>query len=504
MTILLVSLLTIPVYYRLAYQHTKLFQQQFYNHRRYFLGLRDSIKFSLLDFLPILIIIPFLVLQPKLLYVSVMLFAIYVVEVVKRKPEIIKLKFTARVYRLLIALAVVIFLMIGIPSYFYPPIYYYLVLGIYLLFPLFFALIAYLMKPLEGSIKNKYLKKAKKKLAEIEPIFVAITGSYGKTSTKEWVSEILSKKYKVLATPKSYNTMMGITKTINESLQKDHQVLVIEVGVDKVGGMDEFKKLFTPNFVIITGIGPQHLKTFKSLDNIAKEKMKLASWVDKNGVIILNGDCSELRDAPVGVTQRLYYGFKENNAYTIKLGKKRKDMTRFSLNNSDFETGVIGDHFLLNIAASIILARRLIIPEKLIVDAVKGLCNADHRLKLIQKEDYQILDDSYNSNLHSFRCAIKTLSSFAGYRVLITPGLVELGDNYYSYNYQAAEFCVDKVDYVIVVGNMKPFRDAFENKKYEEYVFVDDFKSAMAHLQKIKQVGMTVLIENDLPDIYLR
>lgn len=498
---LIISIIAVCFYYKVATKYFSILQQQYYNVYRFMNVVIEKKSFTLDSILVLLTMIIFAIIGPFdssfILYSIIVLILIHIY---KRK-QIVKLKYTRRIIRMYLFLGVFLIITFLI-SYHISIKHFYIIMPItYVNFPILVLLSNVALMPVEKIINNKYVRHAKQKLREINPIIIAITGSYGKTSTKHFLQSILSTYYPCIATPSSYNTILGIVKTINDKLTKEHKIFIVEVGVDQVNGMNKFLKLFTPNYVIVTSVGPQHLKTFKSIENILKEKMKLANIVDSNGVVLLNGDNQYLSDYPV-INNTVYYGFNNRNDCLLEILKQSNGITYFSVGKKKFETTILGNHLLLNLSAAIQLAIILKVPYMFIYNAVKKLENYDHRLKLIKKEKYLIIDDSYNSNLEGFINALDVLKTFNKYRVLITPGLIELGDKSYEYNLKVAQYSIDKIDYAIIIGDLKPFREVYEqnNIKYKQ---VASYNEAIKKAESLIYKDIVILIENDLPDNYL-
>ncbi|WP_243665356.1 Mur ligase family protein, partial [Rhodothermus marinus] len=155
--------------------------------------------------------------------------------------------------------------------------------------PLWVLLAGWLLWPVERAIQEGFKRKARRKLAAHPDLtIIGITGSYGKTSTKFIIAEILSLRYQVLATPGSYNTPMGICKVINEQLRPEHQVLVLEMGIRHPGDIRELCAIARPDIGVVTAVGPMHLETMGSIEAIAREKSELVACTRPGGPVVLN------------------------------------------------------------------------------------------------------------------------------------------------------------------------------------------------------------------------
>lgn len=266
--------------------------------------------------------------------------------------------------------------------------------------------------------KNKhYIHKACEKLRLNKTKVIAITGSNGKTSVKNILEKMLSKKYKVCATPKSYNTPLGISKFINDSLVEDCEFLILEYGARRRGDIKKLCKLFGVDYGIITTVAPQHLETFKTIENVYKEKNELSEFLS-SGTCVFNTDnlytyrmYQEKQIKKIGVS---IYNKCDVYASNVKIEDFK---TKFDLHILDkiytVETCLLGRHNVLNILLATALAKNLDVEYKDIIDAIKNLKFVPHRLELI-KSDLYILDDSYNCSLASAKESVRVLNEICG------------------------------------------------------------------------------------------
>ena len=176
---------------------------------------------------------------------------------------------------------------------------------------------------IERIIQKIYIKKAQRKLKNVNPLVIGITGSYGKTSCKKYIYELLKSRYKVLFTQESYNTLNGITKTINEHLKPYHQIVILEIGVDSKNGMNKFLKNYNFDISVLTCVGNQHLKTFKTKENIMLEKIKLIN--NSKLISIINNDDEYIKY--VDAKNTLSFSTKEKES-DIKIEQSFDEITR--------------------------------------------------------------------------------------------------------------------------------------------------------------------------------
>ncbi len=367
--------------------------------------------------------------------------------------------------------------------------------------------------PIEKGIDQRYINDAARILREMPDLkIIGVTGSYGKTSVKYYLSALLSTQYNVLHTPGNYNTTLGVVRTIRENMKPFHEIFICEMGAREVGDIKEICDLVHPDYGIITSIGPQHLQSFHTIDNIISTKFELADSVPESGKVFLNYDNEYIRNAKAG-KNIVSYGITAENAdfhaYDIAVSPKgssfkMKDETGKAY---EFHTKLVGSHNVQNIAGAIAVAHTLGIPMEKLLYPVKQLESVPHRLQLVKQGDRILLDDAYNSNKNGFEAALDTLAMFKELRILLTPGMVELGEKQYDENKEVGVYAADKCDYAVLVGKeqTKPIQDGLLEAGFPEnkMIPVDDLQEAFRMVNAIPgEKQKVILIENDLPDNY--
>ncbi len=373
-------------------------------------------------------------------------------------------------------------------------------------------------QPIEKAINNHYINDAKRILSEMPDLkVIGVTGSYGKTSVKFFTGKLLSAKYNVLVTPESYNTTLGVVRTIREQLRPIHQIFVCEMGARNVGDVQEICDIVHPDMGILTSIGPQHLESFKSIENVTKTKFELIDALPSYGTAFLNLDNEYIAARP---TDRPVVGYRLAGpgqepyedcfcAFGVTVSSRGSS---FSLREPDgtvtaFQTRLIGEHNVLNICGAIAVARTLGVPVSELVPRVRRLESVPHRLELVGGGNRVVIDDAYNANPAGTRAALGVLSQFEALKILVTPGMVELGEKQEELNrafgLDAAAVC----DYVVLVGEKqtRPIaaglaaggfaadRMAVAATVQEAVALADAFRPGEARV---------ILLENDLPDNY--
>lgn len=381
-----------------------------------------------------------------------------------------------------------------------------------------------LILPIELTINNAYLRDAKKRIRTLKPKIIGITGSYGKTSTKYILNQILSKKYNVLMTPNSYNTPMGICKVIRGELTSEHEFFIVEMGAYKRGDIKELCRLAPPDIGILTAVGPQHLERFKSIENTAKAKYELIEALPSDGLAVINNDneiCADLAEKTVSVPVNRY-GVRskdidddtiEIRATDIKHSHKGLSFTvsAAGIGAGDITTRLLGQHNVSNILAAIAVSLHCGMSLDDIRSAIRVLEPVPHRLELKPSDTGVIvIDDSFNSNPEGAKAALNVLTDFVndsdGKKVLVTPGMVELGEREYDENKKLGSHAAKVCDLVILVGDetTEPILDGLKHENYPEQQIhkVKNLAEVQLQLAKNLKAGDVVLFENDLPDNY--
>lgn len=380
---------------------------------------------------------------------------------------------------------------------------------------IFVAFVNIVNRPLELGINRWYCSDAKKMIEQAPNLtVVGITGSYGKTSSKFILSKILSEKYSVLMTPESYNTTMGVVRTVREHLKRTHEIFVCEMGAKYVNDIKEICDITNPEYGIITSIGPQHLETFKSMDNIVKTKLELFDALKKPENAVMNVSSEPVKkNLPERATA--YSLEKEDGgeyyAENISYGCSGAKFTMCGKEIKPFEleTKLLGKHNILNIVGAATMALKLGVSPREIAAAVKRLEPVEHRLQLKRGVGgISVIDDAFNSNVEGAKSAVEVLGSFPeGGRMLITPGMIELGEKEFEYNFEFGRHAAKYCDYIILVGDKqtKPIKQGIEKEGFDisKLYVAADLNDALAKMNTIACEGWTVLFENDLPDLYV-
>lgn len=389
--------------------------------------------------------------------------------------------------------------------------------GLYYLQAFFMLISNNSMKPIEKRINMGFYQQAQEKIkSRTDLTIVGITGSFGKTSTKFIVGTILEEKFKVLNTPESYNTPMGLSKVVNNQLTDEHNVFIAELGARNIGDIKEVSELVSPKIGIITSIGPTHIETFKNIDNIMKTKYELIEELPTDGVAIFNYDNEYIKKlADKTFKEKILYGLEDIE--NLDLYAEDIEVSEFGStftvkdkegNSIRCTTKLLGKHNIYNILAGVSVGKALGLSFDEIKRGIENIEPIPHRLNIINPgTGIIIIDDAFNSNPIGAKAALEVLSQFKeGRKIIVTPGMVELGSMEVEANTEFGTNIGKVCDYVILVGEKrtKPIYEGLMEVNYnkDNIFIVNTLDEATSYIQKIARPKDVVLFENDLPDNY--
>jgi len=401
-------------------------------------------------------------------------------------------------------------------------------------------LAAWLMTPVERHINNGFRQDAMRRLTSMPDLkVIGITGSFGKTSTKHYLHRILSEKYDTLMTPGSFNTPMGVIRTVREQMKPFHQIFICEMGAKQKGDIKEICDIVHPQMGIITAVGPMHLETFHNIENVQSTKFELADDLPAEGLVIVNNDFEYCANRPVSNAECKRYAVTDTAQadYTVTDVMYTASGTDFTVTGRDglrlpLHTKLIGECNISNLMAAVIMALHLDVEPERIQYAVAQIEQVKHRLNVKRTPGgVTIIDDAFNSNPEGSRMAVDALSRFeGGRRIIVTPGMVELGDKEFELNRALGRHIAEKLDVAIIVGrynrdallqgikdvtdaadpqaasntqaNAKDAGEATHKLIQEHIIAVESFAESQQFLAGFLRPGDTVLYENDLPDTF--
>ena len=370
--------------------------------------------------------------------------------------------------------------------------------------------------PYEKGVYYYYKYKAQSTLKNMPNLkIIGITGSYGKTSSKNILSDILNIKYNTLPTPKNLNTFNGLIMTVNNHMDKFTDVFIAEMGAYVKGEIKGLCNLVHPKYGILTSIGTAHLESFGSEKNIQEGKFELIESLPSDGVGVLNGDDPKQVSYNLkNDVKILWIGIDNENvdvrALDIKCNNKgtifnvvfKGDKKKY-----EFQTKLLGKHNVYNILAGLALGYNFGISIPELQKAVSGVRAVEHRLELKRLNGFYMIDDAYNSNPVGAKSAVEVLGMMPGIRVVVTPGMIELGSEEARYNKEFGSQIAEVADYAVLIGEnkTKPIYEGLINNGFDKdkIIVYNDVRDAYKFINTlIGKKEVYALFENDLPDTY--
>jgi UDP-N-acetylmuramoyl-tripeptide--D-alanyl-D-alanine ligase len=373
----------------------------------------------------------------------------------------------------------------------------------FLISPLVLIGLVAVLAPITKYAKEKIIKNATEAVKDHPNLkVIGITGSYGKSSTKTFLIQLLSTKYKVVATSKNINTDIGVAHMILKELKPEHEVFIVEMGAYKIGEIANICKMTPPDVSILTAISPQHISLFGSIENIMQAKGEIFTFMKKGGLAIVNGDnskCIEMaKKADVKMTS---YGIK-NTGVEHLITDVSHDGTNlsFRLDGYKIEVEVLGQHQSMNISAAILAAQQIGMTGAEIMEGLKALSAPKAVLSL--KEGYKgsvILDDSYNSNPDGFIAAISVAKDrkVDGKKILITMGMIELGKESEEHHREVGQLANQFFDLIVVTRKeaYRPFSKVIADNKLK---LIERPQQLIKYLTDTVDQYDLILVENRL------
>ncbi|MDA3814763.1 MAG: UDP-N-acetylmuramoyl-tripeptide--D-alanyl-D-alanine ligase [Patescibacteria group bacterium] len=368
-----------------------------------------------------------------------------------------------------------------------------------------------IIRPIDIFLKNKLVIRAKKVFKENSKnlTVIGITGSYGKTSTREILSTILSEKFKVIKLDENINTDLGIAEFIIKKplLFQENDVFIVEMGAYKRGDIKKICELVGPDYSILTGINESHLVRFGNIENIIKAKFELPE--NTKEISVLNFDDKNVKEN--------YEKFSINNSVKVSCDQV-KDVKiieafqglEFTLENTRFKTRLLALHNISLILLCIEIAKKLRLTQEELKRGIEKIDHIQHRLEPIHNKENGVLviDDSYNGNFNGIVSGVEVLKRAKGRKIILTPGLVELGEKSKEIHNKIGKlFAENKTDLVLLIQN-KETKHLIEGMKEvcqlteESYKLYNSTQEAHEDLPNVMKNGDTIIFQNDLPDNY--
>ncbi len=531
--IFLISLLFINIYKTKRNLH--MMQQNLYNENNRYVKwqLKNYKQFITIEVFTIVVSIVsiFIKFNSEILVILplIVISIIFILEGLRYRKFILtdqnkkKLVITSRIKRLIFTITIlylipIVFLVLNINEYNTYWILILVITSMVYLNSLIVLIAKFINTPIEKCVYLYYKSKAQRKLKTMSNLkIIGITGSYGKTSSKNILSDILNIKYNALPTPKNLNTFNGLIMTVNNHMDKFTDIFIAEMGAYVKGEIKRLCKLVKPKYGILTRIGTAHLESFGSQENIQKGKFELIESLPSDGFGILN------KDDPLQVSYKL-----KNNVKIIWIGIDNSDAdvrainikcsakgTSFDVvlkndnNKYSFETKLLGNHNVYNILAGIACGIEFGIDMESLQKAVAGVRPIEHRLEIKKLGNFNMIDDAYNSNPTGAANACKVLGMMPGIKIVVTPGMIELGPKEDELNKTFGTQIADVADYVILIGEKKTktIKEGLLEKGFDKdkIIVFNDVREAYPFIGNIASKNkeeVYALFENDLPDTY--
>ena len=404
------------IYIFILYFNNSILQDQYYSNKRYILFKKDKIKNNLFLYslyIPLLIIATILPLYFEFTSFLALLLPLFSLIITTKRKLII-----TRRSIILLLVSIIILFSLNITYYLLLP-YFYIFIESTIISYLIVVLISNLFDlPIEKLIQRHYYLITKKKLASSRDLkIIGITGSYGKTTVKYFLKQTLG-DINPLSTDKNINTPMGLCRFINENLSVFDHYLIIELGVDEVRGMKKFKKFLKLDYAIITSVGMQHIRTFKTLDNIKKEKQSIQDLLKPGGILFYNADTLEILEKKKEIQ---YVPIKESD-YSVL------DSNTIKTNETKIKLPLLTRHLIFDAYLSYIVSLNFISKERLCA-IMPNITLPERRKRIYQKESLIVIDDSYNINLESVKDDIELMKQFKKPYQIVSSGLAEINNN---------------------------------------------------------------------------
>lgn len=350
----------------------------------------------------------------------------------------------------------------------------------------------YLLLPFELINNKRYKRKARKKLELLDIKVIGITGSYGKTTFKNMLYHVL-KTYYIVSMPKgNINTPMGICKYINNSLKDNTEILILELGIDEVKGMEKFKDFLSLDIGVVTSIGENHLSTFKNIENTKKAKLRISELIKDEGKLFLNNDSFYLKKVNLK-NEYIYFSSKENLQKEVTING-----INLTYNNKDINIPLYGSYVYSYVDGIIKISDFLGLNKDYISLGLSEIEPLERRLQLLKYKDGFIINDSYNINLSGVKESINLLKELPGSKVVVLGGIIEQGKLYYLNNVKLANLLVG-LD-VIFVGNSN--HPLISNHKFSKLYITSNLQNAYKLIEENDYKSILLLAKSD--DIFLK
>lgn len=373
--------------------------------------------------------------------------------------------------------------------------------------PLFLSIAALIFWPADVVAKRLVVSEAKGHIDRLKNLkVIGISGSYGKTTMKEVLRQVLGLRFKVQATPESVNTPVGIARWILKDVNGETNIAIIEMGEHYRGDIADICDIAAPDIALVTGINEAHMERMGNLQNVAATVFEILGGAKQNALVLLNADDSDIT-SNYGKHLRKDEKLEKfsTSAFTSANFDVEKLVWKVKGVIGEFDIHLLGEYALGDLDAAIKIAKYLGREDIEIKQGIARIRPVEHRLQpILRDHNILVIDDAYNGNSNGAEEAIKVLSRFANRRkIYITPGLVETGSSVANVHRKIGQQLASAADVVILIKNsVTPF--IAEGLKSENKIkWFNSAQEAHAALQTILQPNDVILFQNDWGDQYL-
>ena len=324
----------------------------------------------------------------------------------------------------------------------------------------------------------------------IDAKIVAITGSAGKTGTKDMIYSVLSKKYKVLKSPGNYNNEIGLPFALLSYINED--IIVLEMGMNGFGQIDKLSKIAKPDIAVITNIGTAHIGLLGSRENILKAKLEILDGMESSGTLVVNND-NDLLSTVSGIEQKIVrFGINNQSDYNASNIVMKNGKTFFEVNGKEYNVPVLGNVFAYNALCAYTVGKLFDLTDEEIKEGLECVILTGNRMQIIEEDNYTIINDTYNANKEAMMSALDTITTFDRRKVAILGDMLELGEFEEDIHREVGKYCNGKLDVLITIGNLSKYiNEEFNGIKYH----FDTKQDAMNDLNDIIKKDDVILVK---------
>lgn len=328
---------------------------------------------------------------------------------------------------------------------------------------------------------------------------IGVSGSSGKTSTKEMICSVLSEHFSVLKTEGNLNNEIGVPQTLFR-IEEDHDIAVVEMGINHFGEMTRLAKMVRPDIAVITNIGTAHLEFLESRDGILKAKTEMLQFLNKDGVAVLNGDDDKL--STVKSVKTLFFGLNSQcYCHADKIKQRGIEGTEFDIiydsNSIKAFVPALGNHMVMNALCAFTIGKYLNMPVKEMIKGINSFKTIDGRFNVIKTPSLTLINDCYNANPDSTSASLRVVSNLKGRRAAVLADMRELGENSHELHEKTGFLAASSCDVLVCIGDEAKYimEGAKKAKPHFEAFYFETNKDAVEKLSGILKKDDTVLIK---------